>query len=219
VERVGAATREVIDGRAAFERDGVLFFEPEFRWPVAYALAASTARHGEIRVLDLGGSLGSVFWQHRDVLPPVPMTWTVIEQDAFVELGRAIATPPLTFATSIDQAAEFGPWHVGLLSSVLQYLPDPWQALANVLSSGVDMVVIDRTPIYSGAQDLPTLQRVPEHIYPASYPAWILSEPQLEEAMRGWRIVARFPGIEPPMRTKRGINFTWSGLIAIRSDS
>jgi len=219
LDSVTRSTRAVMAGEALFERDGVLFHEPEYRWPVAYALAASAARHGELRVLDLGGSLGSVYWQHRDLLPNQVATWTVIEQSDFVERGRTLNAAPLSFATDLIEARPFGPWHLALMSSVVQYLPRPWEALASILDSNVDCLVIDRTPFHAGASDIPTVQRVPAHIYSASYPAWILSESRLQAALHGWRIVARFPGIEPRMRTRRGVEFAWSGLIATRVES
>ena len=219
VDRVVRSTRAVLDGSALFERDGVVFSEPEYRWPVAYALAASAARHGELRVLDVGGSLGSVYWQHRGLLPDDVAAWTVLEQSAFVDQSQALNLDPLTFATDLTDGQQFGPWNVALMSSVLQYLPEPWEMLESILDTGVDCLVIDRTPFHTGPRDIPSLQRVPAHIYPASYPAWILSDARLQQALQGWQIVASFPGIEPAMRTIRGVNFTWSGLIATRVES
>ena len=213
------STQAVIAGEALFERDGVLFHEPEYRWPVAYALAASAGRHGELRVLDFGGSLGSVYWQHRALLPKQVASWTVIEQPVFVERGKTLNAAPLSFATDLLEARQFGPWHVALMSSVMQYLPHPWEVLTSTLESGVDCLVIDRTPFYAGESDIPTVQHVPADIYSASYPAWILSESRLSTALDGWRIAARFPGIEPRMRTRGGVEFAWSGLIATRITS
>ncbi len=219
IDRVVTSTKAVIEGSALYERDGVVFQEPEYRWPVAYALAASAAQHGELRVLDVGGSLGSVYWQHRELLPTRIAAWTILEQAAFVDHGRALNPHPLTFATDLSDAQPFGPWNVALMSSVLQYLPDPWEALESILATGVDRLVIDRTPFHTGLGDIPTLQTVPAHIYPASYPAWILSDARLQQSLDGWKIHARFPGIEPAMRTSSGIEFTWSGLIATRVHS
>ena len=216
IDRVVRSTRAVKAGSGLFERDGIVFHNPEYRWPVAYALATSVAEHGELRVLDVGGSLGSVYWQHRGLLTPDISAWTILEQQAFVDEGRSLDLDPLTFAADLVDAERFGPWHVALFSSVLQYVPQPWEVLASILDTGVDCLVIDRTPFHPGPSDIPTLQRVPAHIYPASYPAWILSESRLQEALSGWHIVARFPGIEPSMRTSGGTEFTWSGLIATR---
>lgn len=216
VDRVVRSTKEVVAGSGLFERDGIVFHEPEYRWPIAYALSASASKHGELRVLDIGGSLGSVYWQHRSLLPSNIAAWTVLEQEAFVDHGRALDLDPLTFASNLADAGKFGPWNVALLSSVLQYLPQPWEMLEVILDTGVDCLVIDRTPLHPGPRDIPTLQRVPAHIYPASYPAWILSDTRLQQSLREWQIVAHFPGIEPATHTSGGVKFTWSGLIATK---
>ena len=217
-DRVLRSTAAVLAGDAVFERDGVIFHEPEYRWPVLYALALSIARHGALKVLDLGGSLGSVYWQHRALIPTSDITWTILEQPTLIERGRTLECEPVSFAANLDEVQNAGPHHVALLSSVLQYLPQPWQMLDAVLDVGVDLLVIDRTPFHTGPDDIPTLQKVPAHIYPASYPAWILSWERMMDALDGWHIVASFPGIEPPMRTRKGVDFSWSGLIATRGN-
>ena len=217
-DRVLRSTTAVLAGDAVFERDGVIFHEPEYRWPVLYAFTSSVARHGELRVLDVGGSLGSVYWQHRALIPTPDITWTVLEQSTFVERGRALDCAPVSFAANLLEVQNSGPHNVALLSSVLQYLPQPWRMLDSVTDTGVDLLIIDRTPFHPGPEDVPTLQKVPEHIYPASYPAWILSWERMIDALDGWHIVARFPGIEPPMRTRKGVDFRWSGLIATRGN-
>lgn len=221
VEQVAQATQAVLAGRAAFERDGVMFTEPEYRWPIAYALQRaarmpSVQARGQLRIIDMGGSLGSVYWQHRSLLPDVDISWTVIEQPAFVAAGRALRTNEVEFAESIGDLSPDASADVALFSSVLQYLEDPWTVLREVTALGVNQLVIDRTPFHDGSPDIATVQHVPEHIYAASYPAWILSRSRLESELADWRILAEFPGIEPAMRTRSGVPFTWSGCIAER---
>ena len=223
VEQVTQATQTVLAGRAAFERDGVTFTQPEYRWPIAYALqraagAPSVQARGQMRVIDIGGSLGSLYWQHRNLLPDVDISWTVIEQPAFVTAGRALRTKEVEFAESIDDLGPETGGDVALFSSVLQYLDDPWTVLRAVMASGVNQLVIDRTPFHDGTRDIATVQHVPAHIYAASYPAWILSRSRLESELADWRILAEFPGIEPAMRTRSGVAFTWSGCIAERAE-
>lgn len=220
VEQVTRATQAVLAGEATFERDGVTFFEPEYRWPIAYSLMRAFANsrsqdRGELRVLDFGGSLGSVYFQHRALLPSTEINWTVIEQPAYVAAGRAHCGAPLNFAGSIHEL-DTTEWDLALFSSVLQYLDDPWTSLREVMALGTQLVAIDRTPFHTGSQDIPTVQHVPEHIYAASYPAWILSHQRLLDEFKDWRIIATFPGIEPNMRTQAGVPFTWSGCIAER---
>lgn len=216
VNRVTSATRAVLGGSAVFERDGVLFDKPDYRWPVAAGLLRNAAQHSELRVIDFGGSLGSLYWQHRALFDGIPITWTVAEQPAFVEAAKRLNLEPLAFTSDLPAALSATKPHVAILSSVLQYLDEPWQLLSTLANSPIDTVIVDRTPMWRGAFDIPTVQEVPPHIYRGSYPAWILSTPRMFDAFREWHIVARFAGIEPPMKTRRGHAFTWEGFIAER---
>lgn len=215
VDQVTRATLAVREGTAAFERDGVTFTESEYRGPIVDALQGSVGAGGLLRVLDVGGSLGSLYWQHRALLP-ANTTWTVVEQPAFVAAGRAHCGDLLTFIESPSELDGAASWDIAVFSSVLQYLPDPWATLRSILALDVARLVIDRTPFHHGAQDIATVQRVPAHIYSASYPAWILSNARLREELKDWTILAEFPGLEPPMRTRSGVPFTWSGCFAER---
>ena len=217
VNRVATATRAVLEGSAAFERDGVSFDEPDYRWPVAAGMLRSAARHGELRVIDFGGSLGSLYWQHKELFSGLSVTWTVVEQPAFVQAAEQMALAPLEFTTDLSAALSATKPHIAVVSSVLQYLEEPWQLVTTLSKSSVDSMIIDRTPMWSGAFDIPTVQEVPRHIYPGSYPAWILSSPRMTDAFRQWHTVARFPGIEPALKTRSGRAFTWSGFIAERT--
>lgn len=219
LQQVLGATQSVVKGEAAFERDGITFTKPQYRWPIAYALMRAAQGRDSLRVLDIGGSLGSTYWQHRSVLPDLDISWTVVEQPAYVEAGRALGHDRLTFVDSLHEVHQGTAWDVALLSSVLQYLPQPWQLLQDVMGCGVRSIVIDRTPFYQGAMDVATIQHVPSHIYEASYPAWILSHDQLAAVLAPWRTVAEFPGIEPDMKTRSGLPFSWRGYLAERPES
>lgn len=220
LQRVCAATDEVVAGRAAFERDAVTFDQPEYRWELASALLRSAAMHGRLSVLDFGGSLGSSYRQHARLFAGIPTTWGVVEQPAFVEAGQAYADDTLRFYPSISSCVEGIAPHAAVLSSVLQYLPDPDAVLAAVADCGVDVIVIDRTPFLDDTDvttpHLPTVQHVPTEIYQASYAAWLLSQRRLLAAVPGWTVLATFPSIEPDMRTTGGTGFSWSGLILTR---
>ena len=63
-----------------------------------------------------------------------------------------------------------------LLSSVIHYLPEPYAFLEEVLRHDFPSVVVDRTPYMCDGSTRLTVEHVPAWIYPASYPAWFLSE-------------------------------------------
>jgi putative methyltransferase (TIGR04325 family) len=216
LDRVDAATRAVISGEVLFELDGVLFHESEYRTPVADALLAAQSRDGYLRVIDFGGALGSLFWQHRPLLAPFDPTWAIVEQDNFVMRGRELPTTDVSFHHDLDAALELVQPNVILLSSVLQYLPDPLEIvrkLGQISEVGRADVVIDRTPMHVGECNIPTVQKVPEHIYRGSYAAWIISRSELEACFPSSHSLTWFPGIEPAGLTRQGTPFEWMGLL------
>lgn len=217
VAQVKAATDEVVAGRAAMERDGVLFDRVEIRWPIAGALMWQAARHGGcLRVLDVGGSLGSTYRQLAGLLDGLDVRWAVVEQPAFVDAGAPYVDDHLGFHRTITDAVAAVSPTVALLSSTLQYLPDPHAVLADLAATDVEAIVVDRTPMTDDAVDRPVVEHVPPTIYAGSYATWLLSEPRLLATLPGWRILDRFAGIEPPGRTTGGTTFDWRGFVLVR---
>jgi putative methyltransferase (TIGR04325 family) len=220
LERVVTATRAVVSGEAAYERDGVLFDEPAYPFAILAALLRAAALDaGRLDVVDFGGSLGSTYHQCRPFLAALPSVhWRVVEQQAFVEAGRSeFSTAELEFFGSVDEMPEGGGGRVILLSSVLQYLPEPARALAELLAASARHVVIDRTPLSRADADRLCIQHVPKHIYEASYPCWILSRSRLlAQLSAAWRVVAEFPCAEGSTRTEDGLPFEFRGLILER---
>ncbi|MBL9202709.1 MAG: methyltransferase, TIGR04325 family [Opitutaceae bacterium] len=191
-EKVIAAARAVRDGRAAWERDTILFAEPAANAPLLRALRRAAAAHGgRLRVADFGGALGSTWWQHRLWLADLAeVSWAVIEQPALVEAGRReFTTGPLQFFFSLDECAAATPPDVLLLSSVLPYLENPRALLAAAAARPFRHAIIDRTGFVARGRDRLTVQHVPPAIYDASYPCWFFDRASLFAAFApGWRI-------------------------------
>ena len=213
-----AAATAVIEGRGAFERDGVLFAEPDPRIPVVNALNTAVRGMQALRVLDIGGGLGSSFWQNKDHLEVDAIEWHIVEREELITLARTLPEHPVRYRSDLETALTES-WDAIVLSSVLQYLPAPHALLRQASTSDCHTVIIDRTPMHPDGEDVASIQRVPAHIYPGSYPAWILSSPRIEEDLSSRRITQRFPGIEPTMHTTRGVRFTWQGLVAVRESA
>lgn len=220
LQRVAAATREVVAGRAAYERDSVLFQEPAPPSPLLFPLLRHALRHpGPLDVVDFGGSLGSTYRLCRAFLPEgLALRWTVVEQPAFVAAGQAeFATEELRFAPSLDALPPAAGPRLLLASSVLQYLQRPAAVLDTFETSGAATLVVDRTPVWDGPADALAVQHVPPHIYRASYPCWILSRPALLARWRaGWRLVADVPAPEGRRQASGGPAFEFRGFILER---
>jgi putative methyltransferase (TIGR04325 family) len=198
LERTIEATRKVRRGEAAFERDGVVFTEPEVNYPLACALLRSAARHQRLHVLDFGGALGCTYDQLRPLLPVgLPVRWAIVEQPAHVAAGRhEFASGEISFHESIAAAGGAAGFDVLLLSGVLQCLPNPFGFVEDVAAMGFDTVVLDRTSFLTGGRSRLTVQRVPAAIYPASYPAWFLADDVMGPLLRLYVVVARWRALD-----------------------
>ncbi len=197
LDRVRAAVLKVKRGEAVFERDSVCFYHEEYRWPaLACLLRVAAEQGGRLRVLDFGGSLGSFYFQHRKHFAGLrEVRWAVVEQPHFVQCGnQEFADDVLEFHESIDACLNAGKIDVIFLSSVLQYLEEPYEWLRTFAGTGVPWLLLDRTPFIEREQDRLTVQYVPPEIYPASYPAWFFSRKRFAEALEkaGYREIVRF---------------------------
>jgi putative methyltransferase (TIGR04325 family) len=184
LEKALAATMAVAQGSAKAERDTVLFDKPLYTFPLfATLLKWALALGRPIRVCDFGGALGSTYFQFADFLGkhPLPVEWVIVEQPHFVACGQQyFENEHLSFKTSIE-AMPFV--DVLILSSVLQYLPMPYQMLENLMKKAPEVICIDRTPFWLKAGDRITIQKVPPNIYEASYPCWLLDRARIHNLL------------------------------------
>ena len=191
--RVTAAARQVREGKALYERDGVAFQQPPAPWPALdFVKGASKTGGGGLSVLDFGGSLGGLHTQNRAHLRDcTPLRWAVVEQAALAEAGqREFATEELRFYSSIAEACDAGMPDVLLLASVLCYLPAPFAVLRELLQTAPARVVVERTGMTEQGRSRLTLQRVPRTIYRASYPCWFFNRDEFLAAFAGrYRLV------------------------------
>jgi len=199
LEKAITASLKVKKGEVAFERDGITFREMEYNFPLLWALMRATARHGRLHVLDFGGALGSSYFQLRQLVNCCPnLKWAVIEQPAHVLVGKKeFANSELEFYGTIEAACQENEYDILLLSSVIQYLPDPLGFLGNALKHRIPSIILDRTPFMVNGIARLTVQHVPEWIYPASYPAWFLSENEfLAKCVAHYERIATWPAMD-----------------------
>lgn len=220
-EKTKVAALAVRDGHAAFERDSVLFDRLECRWEALTAILWQAARdRGDLRVLDFGGSLGSVYFQSRAYLADLPVVkWGVVEQEHYVEFGnRELAADSLHFFSRIDQCVDKIQPNVAFFGAVLQYLQFPLSILEMVLSLRIPSVVFDRLAVLDQPEDRLTIQRVSEEIYRASYPSWFFSESRFLRFMdeSGYRLQAECKNIDHyPLS---GVQTAFKGYHFVRRD-
>ncbi len=187
LNRVLEATRRVAATPGLWERDSVVFDSNEVNQPVLDCLlAVAASAGGRLCVLDFGGSLGSVWWQHRPHLAHLNrIRWCVVEQPAFAEVGRReFQTEELLFFDTVQSCIAQESPNVILLSSVLPYVKTPYELIDALSETECENMIVDRTGFTPGDKDLLTVQYVPSNIYRASYPCWFLSEARFRSKMR-----------------------------------
>jgi putative methyltransferase (TIGR04325 family) len=175
--RVLDATLKVQAGQAAFERDSVVFQEPDPDTPLLMALQeVRRATDSGLRVVDFGGSLGSTYWRARAHLPLDGIqVWDVVEQARFVEAGNThVRGERLRFFQTVGEANE-NPHDVIICSTTLQYLERPADVLARWGELDIPFLLLNNVPLHDSGPTRLRVQHVPPSIYPASYPVWFFN--------------------------------------------
>lgn len=201
LEKVKTAALKVKNGQAVFERDSVVHDKIQYSWPVLAGLMAAAAESkGRLSVVDFGGSLGSSFFQNRLFFQNlIEARWSIVEQHHFVKCGQELfQDETLRFYGDFRDCVEKESPDVLLLSGVLQYLENPYEKVEDFIKSGIEWIIVDRTPLLlHSADDRLTIQKIPPVIYDASYPCWILSRGKLLSAFsEAYRKIAEFEGFE-----------------------
>jgi putative methyltransferase (TIGR04325 family) len=181
-------TQKVISNEVSYERDGVVFNDNSYPFPLISALLRSaTESKNRLCVLDFGGSLGSTYYQCRSFLNGLDsLKWCVVEQSHFVKAGNTyFANDVLHFYRSISEVLKQHKPNLILFSGVLQYLPAPFATLQEAIKSGAEYIVIDRNPFIARGKRLLSLQKVPKKIVASSYPVWLFNEDELKEYFLG----------------------------------
>ncbi len=180
LEKVKEATKEVIAGNAVFERDSVLFFHEEPNYPLISSLLFAMHGKEELRLLDFGGSLGSVYFQNRKFLSCFrKISWEIVEQKHFTEAGRELLKdfPEIRFRQSVEEVFRNGKPDIALFSSVLQYLPDFQALLQKAMDAECDYILIDRTPVFTENEKRRyCIQHVSPNIYKGTYAVQIFGK-------------------------------------------
>jgi len=200
-EKIRVATHHVKAGRAAFERDTVVFKEEDFRWPLLSNLLHLAGRRDGLHVADFGGSLGSVYFQHRGYLDRIKdLRWSVIELPEITAVGRKeFQNETLYFCDDLDQCSRHAPLDAVLFAGSMQYLETPFHFLERA-AAVAPHIILDRVPFIDSDKDRITIQHPPPAIYPGSSPHWFFSEKKLDGFMRdlGMTRLVQWKGFDHP---------------------
>lgn len=184
--KVKNALLKVKNGEAVYERDSIIFNEIHYSFPLLSALAiAALTNKNKLNVLDFGGSLGSSYYQNRNFFSGIEhFNWCVVEQPHFVKEGqKTFADEHLHFYYDIQTCLNENKIDILLLSSVLQYIEEPFTFMEELFTKNFEYIVIDRMPLLLQGDDRITIQKVPKKIYEARYPCWLLNEKKLLDSI------------------------------------
>ena len=196
-QKVTDSILKVKSGEALFERDSVVFDKADYNFPILNALMwIALDQQSVLKVIDFGGSLGSVYFQNRSFINSIQtVSWNVVEQSKFVEIGnKYIKEERLHFFNSISECVQYENCNCVLFSSVLQYIEDPYKIIDEVLKLNIEYILIDKTSFTLNSKSRITIQKVPKKIYDVSYPCWLLPENIIVDQFlsNGYRIIYEF---------------------------
>jgi len=210
---------KVKKGEAVYERDSVLFEKIQYSFPVLAALLrVAVANNGYLSILDFGGSLGSSYYQCRGFLSDLKkLRWSIVEQQNYVGCGKKLfEDDELKFYYTIDECLQCERPNAVLLSSVIQYIEEPYALIERLVECEFPYMIFDRTPFHPGKSDIITVQHVPKKIYLASYPFRIFSLTKFKKMFSDkYEIIADFDSNEFPALVK--FSAKYSGFILRRS--
>jgi putative methyltransferase (TIGR04325 family) len=217
VNKCKTALLEVQAGRALYERDSILFHEPRYDWELlSIVQQIAWKKQGRVEVLDFGGALGSIYFQHRQWFQQYPeLHWSVIDQPKLMDVGKQYAeNEHLKFHHSLEDYLSAHKPDLLLLSGVLQYLDDPHDWIQKIQSWNIPYVLVLRTAfIHDTNRDVLTVQNVWPHIYKASYPSWFFDKKGFLTSFSAYREVANFLSISDPPNWVNGHKSEWQGFL------
>jgi putative methyltransferase (TIGR04325 family) len=181
LDKCKEALLKVKNGEAVFERDSVVFDKIQYNWKLIAALQyTALSNNSELNILDFGGSLGSTYFQNKEILKGVKkIQWSIVEQEHFVKCGtNFFEEENLRFYKTVEECVDNKNPKVLLLSSVLQYLENPYEWL-ELFVKHFDFIIIDRSGFIDFPVDKICAQNVTE--YKAKIPHWFFSMSKFEK--------------------------------------
>jgi putative methyltransferase (TIGR04325 family) len=220
LEKCSESLNKIKNGLAIYERDSVIFDKIQYSWGLLSSLQKVALEYSsKLCVLDFGGSLGSSYYQNKNFLNlGEELSWCIVEQKHFVDRGKELfESDKLKFFYNLDDCILHNKPNVILLSSVLQYLEEPYTWLDRILKLGIPYIIIDRTAFLEFDTDLLTIQNVPEVIYKASYPSWFFSKEKFLRVLKNYEIILEFKSdFEINTVVNNNIAVYWQGFLLKR---
>lgn len=177
------ASQKVLNGEAKWERDSFLFYEQKYVYKLCASILRCALKNGNkgVRVLDIGGSLGSTYFQNIKYLEDVNnLEYIVAEQDHYRDYGHEhLENSILKFISSKDDWESQEKYDIILMSASLQYISEYIEIAEKIKRARPEYIVLDR--ILISERGRLCKETVPEKIYKSSYPVRIFSENEIKD--------------------------------------
>lgn len=181
INQVIDSIEKVRRGEAAWERDGYLFYEDKYVHKICAAILRCAVQNSDqrVRVLDIGGSLGSTWFQNRKYLSDLDrLEYVIAEQDHYTEYGhKHLEDNTLKFIKSTDEWENMERFDIILMSASLQYIPQWKEIIARIRAAKPRYVILDRLMVSDRRRIC--VETVPEEIYLSSYPLTIFGKEEV----------------------------------------
>ena len=204
-------------GQFKYERDSVLFDEIQYSVGLLSGLLMSVIENNnELNVLDFGGSLGSTYFQNKNLRCFKSIKWSIVEQEKFVLCGREnFQNEELKFYYSIKECLKERSPNVIVLSGVLQYIEHYAEIINQINEIRFDYIIIDRTTFIKGSTYRIVKKEVPDWIYKASYPVHLFKYDDFISLFTNYEVVTDFNSFCDPLKHELEDNaqINWKGII------
>ena len=199
-----------------YERDTVLFKEIQYSIPLLVFFFQIQKKIEDFDILDFGGSLGSTYYQNKELFKNTKLKWGIVEQSKIVDLGKKkFEINPIKFFYSIQECIANNNPNVAIFSSVVQYLDNFENYIKDLEQSNIKYLILDRIPLTNLSKNIITVQITSKRIYKSSYPITFFSRKILMNFLeKNWDLVSELDSeIDGKNFKYRGINIIYKAML------
>ena len=213
-EKVSASAKLVKEGKAAYERDSVIFDKIQYAWPLLACLEHIALADNHLSLIDFGGSLGTTYFQNRHFLKPIAsLKWHVVEQPHYVECGKhEFEDEHLKFEYTIEDVIKNESINCLLTSGAMQYFEHPVEWFEKFKNHHFKYLLFDRISFIADDERI-SVQTVPSHIYSASLPCWFFNEAEFINHFKSkYNLIADFDSADETTLSSDNKKLYWKGF-------
>tara|TARA_B100000686_G_C16766508_1_gene962181 strand:- start:188 stop:1003 length:816 start_codon:yes stop_codon:yes gene_type:complete len=173
---------KVREGKAVYERDGVLFDQIQRSWPLSLSIVmASRILHKDnINILDYGGSYGTTAKENEIIESAlgIKLNWQIIENEYLVsQAKKSFTTDRIRFFYDLEEITKQSLiTDIVLFGSCIQYIEHPYKLIDQINTNiSPSFFLFDRTSFSDNGKEN-IYKQIVKIKYKASYPVHALCE-------------------------------------------